>query len=304
MKNKVNPRLEAKEFCLRTEEVLKLRPVLGKLAFLRKVERPFFRKISSFIQIWGKKEIQELEKLSSKARTESIGKKIKDETICIILADGLNFFPEIKAKAKKRGVALFNSNLSQKECRERMRGLIQSASSRQILTSGELLEIFGLGVIIKGDSGIGKSESVLELISRGFRFVSDDVFLVKREPDGKLMGTAPPLTRHFMEIRGLGIINIKEIFGSKAISQRTKIDLVINLKKLHRRRESDRMGLEFPEDYEILGIKIPQINIPVAPGRNIATLIEVACRTHILKGRGYHAPLDLIRKHTRALSLH
>lgn len=303
MKNKVNPRLEIKDFCRRAEEVLKLRPVSGKIAFL-KIERPLLRKLSLFFQIWGKKDLQDLKKLSPKERAESISEKIKDETVCIILADGLNFFPEIKTEARKKGLALFSSTLSHKECRERMRRLIRSTSSHQILTSGELLEIYGLGVIIRGDSGIGKSECALELISRGFRFVSDDVILVRRDADGKLVGEAPPLTRHFMEIRGLGIINIKQIFGSNAISKQAKIDLVIGLKKLQRRREYDRIGLRFLEDYEILGIKIPQINIPVAPGRNIATLIEVACKTHILKKRGYHAPLALVRKHNRALSVH
>lgn len=303
MNHKANLRLEIKEFCRRTEEVLKLKPIAGKIAFL-KTERPLLRKLSLFFQIWGKKDLQALKKLSPKQRTEAINEKIKDETVCIIMADGLNFFPEIKTEARHRGLALFSSNLSHKECRERMRGLIRSSSSHQILTSGELLEVFGLGVIIRGDSGIGKSESALELISRGFRFVSDDVILVRRDSDGKLVGEAPPLTRHFMEIRGLGIINIKQMFGPRAISKQAYIDLVINLKKLQRRREYDRIGLKFPEDYEILGIKIPQINIPVAPGRNIATLIEVACKTHILKKRGYHAPLALVRRHNRALSVH
>lgn len=302
MKNKVGSCFKVKEFYREAKDILKLRPALVKVGFSRKVERPFLRKLNSFLQIWGRKEIQYFERLSSKERVKFIGERIKDETVCIILADGLVFFPEIKEEAKRRGLALFRSALSQKECRERIRRLFRSASSCQVLTSGEFLEIFGLGVLIRGDSGIGKSESALELISRGFRFVSDDVVLVKREADGKLTGSAPPLTCYFMEIRGLGIINIKEIFGPKAICRRAEIALVINLKKLYRRREYDRIGLKFPEDYEILGIKIPQINIPVAPGRNIATLIEVACKAHILKERGYHAPQDLVRKLDRALS--
>jgi HPr kinase/phosphorylase len=303
MKNKVQPRLAIKDFCRRAEEVLKLRPVAGRIAFL-KTGRRLPRKLGSIFQIWGKKDLQGLKELSPKKRTEFFNEKIKEETVCVILADGPNFFPEIKTEARKRGLALFSSNLSHQECRERMRRLIRATSSHQILTSGELLEVFGLGVIIRGDSGIGKSECALELISRGFRFVSDDVILVSRDADGKLLGEAPPLTRHFMEIRGLGIINIKEIFGLNAISKQAEIDLIINLKKLQRRREYDRIGLRFLEDYEILGIKIPQINIPVAPGRNIATLIEVACKAHILKKRGYHAPLALVRKHNRALSIH
>ena len=172
----------------------------------------------------------------------------------------------------------------------------------QMMISGELIQIFGLGALILGDSGIGKSESTLELIARGHKFVSDDVVLVQKTPRGGLVGKPPPLSRDFMEIRGLGIINIREIFGSRSIRRQAPIDLIIRLKKWHRRREYDRLGLKFPEDIIILGKKIPQLNIPVAPGRNIATLIEVACKVHILVKKGYHAPREIIRKLDRALS--
>lgn len=179
-----------------------------------------------------------------------------------------------------------------------------SSSPKQITISGGALQIFGLGVLIKGDSGIGKSESALELISRGHRFISDDVTNLRKTKSGKLIGTSPPLSRHFMEIRGLGIINIKEIFGPKAVSQKAELKLIIQLKEWEQGREYDRLGLKFPEDCKILGKKIPQISIPVAPGRNIATLIEVACKVHILREKGYLAPQELARKLNRALSFH
>lgn len=179
----------------------------------------------------------------------------------------------------------------------------QSPPLRQITVSGGLLRIFGLGVLIKGDSGVGKSESALELISRGHRFISDDVTEIRKTKKGKLIGTFPSLSRHFMEVRGLGVINIKEIFGPKAISQRAEINLIIQLKHWEQGREYDRLGLKFPEDCKILGMKIPQIDIPVAPGRNIATLIEVACKVHILRKKGYLAPQELARKLDRALSV-
>jgi HPr kinase/phosphorylase len=172
----------------------------------------------------------------------------------------------------------------------------------QILISGELLQIFGLGALILGDSGIGKSESTLELVARGHKLVSDDVVLVKKTPHGRLVGKSPSLSQNFMEIRGLGIINIKEIFGSRSIRRQAPIDLIIRLKKWHRRREYDRLGLKFPEDVKILEKNVPQLNIPVAPGRNIATLIEVACKVHILRQKGYHASREIIRKLDRALS--
>lgn len=174
--------------------------------------------------------------------------------------------------------------------------------SDQISVYGGLLQIFDLGVLITGDSGIGKSESALELISRGCRFVSDDVVKITKMANGELIGKSPALSRYFMEIRGLGIINIKEIFGLKAISEQSKIDLVIQLKKWRRGKEYDRLGLKFPEDYEILGTKIPQLNIPVAPGRNIATLIEVACKVHLLRQRGYLASQEIVKKLNRVLT--
>ena len=162
--------------------------------------------------------------------------------------------------------------------------------------------MFGLGVLIVGDSGVGKSESALELIARGHRFITDDVARVRKTTGGRVIGKAPALSRFFMEIRGLGIINIKEIFGAKSICRETPIDLVIRLKKWHRKKEYDRLGLRFPEDYKILGERIPQLNIPVAPGRNIATLMEVACKVHILRKRGYQASREIVKKLERALA--
>jgi HPr kinase/phosphorylase len=125
---------------------------------------------------------------------------------------------------------------------------------------------------------------------------------VSREKDGSLIGRSPSLSRYFMEIRGLGIINIKAIFGKRAICRQSKVDLVIWLKKWQKGDEYDRLGLEFPSDFEILGVKIPQLIVPVAPGRTIALLIEVACKVHLLRKRGYHASLEIVEKLDRALS--
>ncbi len=172
------------------------------------------------------------------------------------------------------------------------------------IVPGGLLRMFGLGVLIIGDSGVGKSESALELVGRGHGFVTDDVAEVRRTPAGRIIGRAPAVSRFFMEIRGLGIINIREVFGPRAILREAPIDLVIRLKKWHPKKELDRLGLRFPEDRLILGTRIPQLNIPVAPGRNIATLIEVACHVHILRSRGYSASDDLCGKLDRILAGH
>jgi len=291
--------LDVKDFFERTKDLLKLRPAFKKIDFSRKVGG----KGSISVQVWGKKEIQDFEKLSSKEKKGFIRKRFKESPPCVILADNLSFSPEIEEEAKEKGLALFRSMLSQKMCRERMKSFFFHLSPDQVTISGELLQISGLGVLIVGGSGLGKSESALELISRGNLFVCDDAVHVKRENKSRLVGTAPPISRNFMEIRGLGIINIKEIFGPKAVLKRSAIDLVIKLEKRQREKGDDRLGLKTPMDHEILGVKIPQINIPVAPGRNIATLIEVACQVHTLKEKGYHAPQDIVRKLNRALSL-
>lgn len=171
-----------------------------------------------------------------------------------------------------------------------------------VIIPGGLLQMFGFGVLIIGDSGIGKSECALELISRGHLFVSDDVTCFVKDDTKGLLGSAPEFSRSFMEIRGLGIINIKEIFGDNSLCNLTKVDIVIKLKRWEEGREYDRLGLEFPDDYEIIGQKVPQIIIPVAPGRSIATLIEVACKVFRCRQNGYSAPRELIEKLDQVLS--
>ncbi len=167
--------------------------------------------------------------------------------------------------------------------------------------SAGLIRILGVGTLIRGDSGIGKSESALELIARGHKFVADDVVELRRTESGRLVGSAPSLSRNFMEIRGLGIINIREIFGPRAVRASSPVDFLIRLRKWQRGHAYDRIGLKDPEDEVILGMKVPQVSIPVAPGRNIATLIEVACKVHTLRKRGYHAPREILRRLGRAL---
>jgi len=172
----------------------------------------------------------------------------------------------------------------------------------QVVISAGLMKIFGVGTLIIGDSGVGKSESSLELIARGHKFVSDDVVEIFRDEKGRLHGRSPRLTRNFMEIRGLGIINIREIFGAGAILEETTVDLVIRLKRWNKKMEIDRLGLKFPEDFQLAGMRIPQLHIPVAPGRNIATLIEVACRVFVLRKKGYQAAQDIVRRLEKKLA--
>jgi len=203
------------------------------------------------------------------------------------------------AEAKRKKIALVTSTFPRKKCKDVVESFCDAAGGKII--PGGLLEIFGMGVLILGDSGVGKSESALELISRGHRFVSDDVTKCWVSK-GRLMGEAPDISRHFMEIRGLGIINILEIFGSQAICSQAEIKLVIKLQRWKEGKEYDRMKLRFPRKFDIFGVKLSQLRIPVASGRNLSNLIEVACRVHALREKGYHAPEEIEKRLNRALS--
>jgi HPr kinase/phosphorylase len=160
---------------------------------------------------------------------------------------------------------------------------------------GVLLDVYGLGVLIRGDSGIGKSEAALDLVVRGHRLVADDVVQIRRVGNNVLMGTGPEILRHHMELRGLGIINIKDLFGVAAVRNEKAIDLVVDLSRWDERQHYDRLGLD-SDRVEILDVALPLLRMPVAPGRNMAILVEVASRNHLLVVRGYHAARELIRK--------
>jgi HPr kinase/phosphorylase len=162
------------------------------------------------------------------------------------------------------------------------------------------MDILGLGVLIVGESGIGKSECALDLVVRGHRLVADDTVEVRRRAETVLIGTCPELTRHHMELRGLGIINIKDLFGVASTRLSKRVELVVQLERWEAGRDYDRLGLD-DLSYEILGVRIPLIRMPVAPGRNVAILVEVAARNQLLRSRGHHAARQLAARVERQL---
>lgn len=294
--------LQVRHFCQKAKIPLELRPVSGRIGFFKTIQISESQRNSPPVEVWGRNEIQKIERMSRNQRNTFIQDRIRNLP-CLILADGLSYPQDVTKKAKEWRIALFATGLSKNKSKAQLRKLFSSFKSPQHILSGGLLHIFGRGVLILGDSGVGKSESALELISRGHLFVSDDIVQIQKDKDGKLIGSAASLSRNFMEIRGLGIINIKKIFGEDSICQQTRIDLVIMLKRWKEGKEYDRLGLKFPENQKILGVDVPKISIPVAPGRNIATLIEVACKVFMLKQKGYHAALEITEKLDRALAI-
>ena len=276
-----------------------MKPVLKTHGFSQDIVPHPPGNIQSAVRIWGKEESRLLKDKSVSEKEKLLKKEMPPGVAIIIMTGGCLFPSGALQEARKKKIALFESDLSGEECRRRLKKI--GISSGRIIISGGLLEIFDMGILIIGDSGIGKSESALELIARGHRFVSDDVTECRLSKE-QLIGSAPEISRHFMEVRGLGIINIKEIFGPKAVCLQTEINLVIQLRRWKGGEGYDRMGLEFPSRLEILGVMVPQIRIPVAPGRNISNLIEVACKVHALRERGYHAPKEITKRLDRALS--
>lgn len=290
-----------KNFFNQTKELLSLHPVTGRKGFTKSMVSVSSMSASSPVLILGKRKILSFKSLSRRNKLALFADLLDGGISCVVLSEGIAPPPELRLKVEEKGLALFVAEASIRTCQKAVKDFLVRSLSNELLAPGGMLQMFGLGVLIVGDSGIGKSESALELISRGHRFVSDDVTLFSQNQES-LYATAPDFSRNFMEIRGLGIINIKEIFGADSLCRGARLDLVINLKRWEEGREYDRLGLKFPDSYEILGKKASQIIIPVAPGRSIATLIEVACKVYLCRQNGYHATEDLLKKMDRALS--
>jgi len=173
-----------------------------------------------------------------------------------------------------------------------------SGTSAVTTIHGVLLEVIGVGVLLCGRSGIGKSECALDLVLRGHRFVADDVIRVERLGPATIVGGGDDLSCHHMEIRGLGIINIRDLFGATATTRMKKVELVIRIEEWDPARDYDRLGLK-EETVEILGVRVPSLLIPVSPGRNLSTIVEVAARNHLLKRIGVHSAREFVERQGR-----
>ena len=293
--------LQIRQFYKLAKIPIELCSVSGKTGFSRTLETFSQGEDSLPVRIWGSGDVQKIKSLPPSKREGFIQREFQNISCCV-LAEGLSYPREARKIALKRRLALFTTELSKNTVKTRLTELFSALVNSSLTLSGGLLQIFGIGVLIVGDSGVGKSESALELIARGHIFISDDIVQIHKDAEGNLSGSAVSLSRNFMEIRGLGIINIAKIFGKKSIRLKSKIELVIMLKKWEEGKEYNRLGLKFPETHKILGENVPKISIPVAPGRNISTLIEVACKVFLLKEEGYLAVQEISEKLKRALS--
>ena len=239
------------------------------------------------IQLIGKAEYRYLSELSSIQRNIRLEKFLQMHPVAVLITSGLTVFDELLAQCETYGVPLLRTH---ERTSAIMASIISSLNTKlapRITRHGVLVEVYGEGVLMLGDSGIGKSETAIELVKRGHRLVADDAVEIKRVSSKTLVGTSPELIRYYIELRGIGIVDVRRIFGMGSVKETERIDLVINLEHWDPEKMYDRFGLD--EEYEnILGIDIPSITIPVHPGRNLAVILEIAAMNHRQKKMGYN----------------
>lgn len=243
-------------------------------------------------QIIGKVEYTFIENMAPYLKLETFERLFGAKIPCLILARSLEPDEDMIAIAKRHGVPLLQTKLSTSYFLSELTRYLKVELAPSISIHGVLVDVYGEGILIKGESGIGKSEAALELIKRGHRLVADDVVEIKKVSDDTLLGTSPDIIRHFIEVRGIGIVDCKTLFGVESVKESQNIDLIINLTEWDRQQEYDRLGLE--EEYdEILGNKVVSHTIPIRPGRNLAIIVESAAINHRQKKMGYNAAVEL-----------
>ena len=242
---------------------------------------------STRMQMIGKAETSYLATCSEAERKEKIDRFVSQRPKAIIVTSGLDIYPELLEAAKRYEIPLLTSKDRTSPVQASMISWLNVQLAPRQTRHGVFVEVYGEGLLLLGESGIGKSETAIELVKRGHRLIADDAVEIKRVSDRKLLGSAPDLIRHYVELRGIGIIDVRRIFGMGAIKEIEQIDLVINLEPWVNGKLYDRFGFN-NETCEILGIELPSLTIPVTPGRNMAIIIEIAAMNHRQKKMGYN----------------
>ena len=276
-----------------------LTPLAGQGGKARAVEVPRIQKPGLALTGWpeqlhprralvlGGTEIDFLVAASPAARTLGINTILAADPACIVISRALHAPFDLIAACEARNVPLYSSNLVTSELIVKLTGWLNDRLAPATELHGVMLDVLGIGVLLLGKSGIGKSETALDLVGRGHRLVADDVVVVRQKSESLFCSSARLIAYH-MEIRGLGIINIKDLFGVGAVRDNKKLELVVELVEWKDGEEYDRLGID-DDRLEILEVAVPRVRLPVRPGRNLATLIEVGARNQLLKLRGHHS---------------
>ncbi len=244
------------------------------------------------VQVIGRTELGYLATLDAVAAGAAVDRMLAERVACVIVTNGAVPPPYFAESAARHQVPLISTELKSSELIRSVTGWLEERLAPHTLIHGVLVEVYGLGVLLLGKSGIGKSEAALDLVARGHRLVADDVVEARAVGNGRVMGSGAELIRHHMEIRGLGIINVQDLFGILATLQQKAIQLVAEMFDWSKEERADRLGLE-DETHTILGVILPKVRIPIRPGRSVATIIEVAARNHVLKRLGRHSAREV-----------
>lgn len=254
------------------------------------------------IQLFGKVEHAYLGSLSSSKRYEILDTLFSHKPPAVIVTRGLEIYDELYDTAKKYGIPLYKTETGTSSFMSALIAWLNVELAPRVTRHGVLVEVYGEGVLMLGESGVGKSEAAVELLKRGHRLVADDAVEIKRVSSISLIGSSPEIIRHFIEIRGIGIVDVRKIFGMGAVKNSEKIDLIINIEQWNKEKTYDRLGLE-DHHTEILGISVPSLTVPVRPGRNLAVIVEVAAMNNRQKKMGFNAAEELSERLTKQMEL-
>lgn len=252
------------------------------------------------IQVFGNTEISYLRTLGDVEQSEVLGKLFNSPLACIVVTKGLDIPDTLRELCEQHRLALMRTPLISSAFISQVQSFLEEALTATGMLHGVLLDVFGVGVLLLGKSGIGKSEIALDLIMRGHRLVADDIVNLTRR-QGDVYGSGNDLIQHHMEIRGLGILNIEALFGVASVRDRKKIELVIELVEWAANAEYDRLGLD-QESMNVVGVELPHAVVPVRTARNMTTIIEVAARNHLLKLRGHNSAQEFADRLSQAIA--
>ncbi|MDN3504055.1 MAG: HPr(Ser) kinase/phosphatase [Rhabdochlamydiaceae bacterium] len=292
--------LTVRDFLEKYSHSLNLELLAGKDGLSRKIKLPETERpglsLTGYLKgytdkrilVFGRVEIEYLKHLDSETRIDRLKGILSKNVPAVIIARKFKAPRELEEICERENIPLLRTKLVTMQFLNQLTVILSEEFSPSISCHGTLVEAFGLGVLIQGDSSVGKSETALGMIERGHRLVSDDIVIVKKKEGSYLEGTGPELTRHLLEIRGIGIINVAHLYGAVCISEAMDVDLIVKLEEWDDQHFYDRIGLE--EKYcDLLGIKVPFYIMPVKPGRDVVLLLETIVLNHRLKGMGYNS---------------
>ena len=254
------------------------------------------------IQIIGKVENLFLAQLEPEERRRRVEDFFRSKPVSVIVTSSIEIDPTTAQAAEKYDVPLLCTSERTSEFMAALISYLNVMLGPRITRHGVLVEVYGEGILLLGDSGVGKSETAIELVKRGHRLIADDAVEIKRVSATTLVGQAPALIRHYVELRGIGIVDVRRLFGMGAVKETEKIDLVINLENWQQGKMYDRLGLE-SETVDILGINVPSITLPVCPGRNLSVVIEVAAMNNRQKRMGYNTAEEFNKRLMESMGL-